>query len=190
MPAGLFSRHADVADDAANATAGRKHPETLGPYSVEFVEEPTVVGNRPHLPIVLGIFLQRPIGRRRNDKMDRFVRQPRQIARVALVQTMRGCVERRGPGLPSEGFVSLAKGRKAFRRRVVSVGGGDPIHWTSFSIRGICVKRVRRVSLAESKSAALLVLRAPLPRPVEQTGTDVRKLVRAAFGLRPKLRAT
>jgi hypothetical protein len=53
----------DISHNTNEPTAGNKSPKTMPPNLVEFIEKIIVVRGQTELPFVLGIFLQRPIGR-------------------------------------------------------------------------------------------------------------------------------
>ena len=95
--AALFARDANVTHDAADSSARCEHACTLAPNFIEFVEKGIVIFDLTKLARILFVFFQRPIWRRRDDKMNAPIRNPREITRIAKAQTMFGSVKRRGP---------------------------------------------------------------------------------------------
>ena len=57
------ARNANVADNAADPATSHQYAGTFLPDLVEFIKEVFIVRNVPHLPGVLRILLQSPVGR-------------------------------------------------------------------------------------------------------------------------------
>ena len=81
--AALPTWNANVTDDAANSSTGNQHSCTLAPDFIELVEESVVILDLAELALILFIFFQRPIGRRRHNQMHAPIWNPREVARIA-----------------------------------------------------------------------------------------------------------
>ena len=76
---------------------GTRNARARAPRHVERVEERLVRLDGADLTGGFRIFLERPVGRRRDDQMNRFVLDMGQVAGIALSQRVRGPVEGRRP---------------------------------------------------------------------------------------------
>src|SRR5579883_460602 len=68
----LAPRQAYVPNNTNQPPPGHQGLEALSPYSVEFPEKIVVVLDMPQLAARVSVFLQRPVGRRRNHQVHRF----------------------------------------------------------------------------------------------------------------------
>ena len=89
--------HANVSDDATDATARDQHAGAFRPSLVELVKERFVGLNRTELTLDIRVFLQCPIGWRGDDQVNGVVREPGQVAGVALSKRVGGLIEGRWP---------------------------------------------------------------------------------------------
>jgi hypothetical protein len=96
VAAGGAAGEADVADDAADPPARHEHAPAFAEAAVEFVEERLVgldarrVGPVPELAGRILVRLQQAVRRACDDQVEALVGEPRQIARVAVGDEVRG----------------------------------------------------------------------------------------------------
>ena len=82
---------ANVADDADQTPAGNQDAVDMPPDLLQLEQECLVVLNVSELVRVLVVPFEIPVGRRRDDKMDRLVRQEGKVPRVPVDQSVSRC---------------------------------------------------------------------------------------------------
>jgi len=83
MAAVALAREANVTYDADDAPTRNKDAQAVSPDAIKFIMELLVIRNETELALVLGIFLESPVGRRGYDKVDRCVGDPIEFASIA-----------------------------------------------------------------------------------------------------------
>src|SRR5580658_8853349 len=90
MAPAALPRNTNVSHHAADSSASDEYSRALPPNAVQLGKEMFVILEMSHLvAITRCILLQRPVWRRGHHKMDRGVRDPRQIPGVPEPQVMR-----------------------------------------------------------------------------------------------------
>src|SRR5207244_4391846 len=97
-----LSWDADIANHAADTSPWSEDAGALEPSLIEFSQECFVIINSAHLRGVRFVFLEVPVRRRRDDKVDALGWEPGEIAGVAAAQLVSGFVERFRPGEMAE----------------------------------------------------------------------------------------
>ena len=99
----IAARDADITDHANKPPSGDQDSVDMPPDLLQLKEERFIILNMAELVRVFVIPFQVPIGGRRDDKMNRSVVQVREFSRVAIDQSVNGCVHeftRRQPSGP------------------------------------------------------------------------------------------
>jgi hypothetical protein len=66
----LAAGQANIPDDAHEPAAGNQQAKAMSPHLVELVMEGVIIFDEPKLAFAVGIFLERPVGRRGQDQVD------------------------------------------------------------------------------------------------------------------------
>src|SRR5437773_7376720 len=118
MPSTALSRNADIPDDATDSSTGHQHAPTLCPDLVELAKEFLVVFKVTQLTGRMLVFFQSPVGRGAYNEMYGLVGNPRQIARISLIQLVMCFVVGSGPRTPPQKAIRAPQRTETFRRVV------------------------------------------------------------------------
>jgi len=119
-----LARDADIANHTANTPTGHKNPAALSPNTIELYEESLVIGDIAKLCIRGLVLLERPVRWRRDHELDRFIRDPGEISRVALHQRVSSPVE---GGRPRHVSRALVRGEKCLHSLGLVVGDREVV---------------------------------------------------------------
>src|SRR5689334_18971816 len=113
VSASTLTWDADVAYNTTNPSTRSEYASTLRPHFIQLRQEAFVISNVTELlRITLVVLLQRPIRGRGNDEVYRIVGNPRQVPSIALLNHVRGAIERSWPRDRTEMGISFVQGAK------------------------------------------------------------------------------